>query len=105
MSARWRMTFSYGLSESGGRSRSRVRSISAILLSVLLPGAFRLDRFAHVGDGGGGDLGEIGALDRGALGVVAELLERRAGIALRQWHDRRDDLADRGAFVGILAGA
>src|SRR3979490_3184756 len=67
-----------------------LRAPSAMSPPAVL-GAFRLQRRQHVGDRGGGDLGEAGAPDRAALGVVAELPQAGAGESFGQRCRRLDD--------------
>src|SRR5262245_18848338 len=91
-SRRYLSVRSYGLSWSGGRSRSRFRCSSAIVVPPFLcPAAQRLER---VVDGRRRRLGEAGALDCEALGAVAELPQPGAREPVRQGNQCVDDGID-----------
>src|SRR5262245_36102374 len=66
-------------------------SSSAIAAAVATFQLLRLDRLQQIGDRRCRHLGKAGALDRRALGVVAELLQSRAGETGRERRHRRDN--------------
>src|SRR4051794_21138671 len=98
---RQRKVVSYGLCCSGGRSRSRVRSISAMAGVSFFSLPLRLQRRQHIGDSRRGHFCEAGAFHRGTFGGVAKLLDLRARKSVGERRDGVDDGLEAAAAAGI----